>query len=227
MMNATSVRGDIQSLLRVLNDNEMALQVRPVVINTLPLSTGGQNGLRVTWARPQNPNTALFQEQIISADNYRSWLASEEYSALLFDGSILQISYDFRGNNLIGHRLVYYPCPYDVDQELLRLEPVLDVIGLYAGIEDNVRLRSPIRFDFDVHAASDEHPAAHVTLFWSHCRWAISAPVSLGHFVRFIFKNFYPSHWFAHASLRNWPQNHLTLTITDEQAKHLHIASAR
>ncbi len=128
---------------------------------------------------------------------------------------------------MIAHRLMYHPCPYDVDEKSLREDPILQVLYDYIGKEENVRLRSPIRFDFDKRAASLGHPATHLTLLTPHCRWPVSAPLSVGHFVRFLFKHFYSEYWLAHQTLRTFPQNNHQITITDEETRFLHIACAR
>lgn len=96
------------------------------------------------------------------------------------------MSYDFEGDQLTGHRLVYYPCPFDVDEDLLRSEPMSDVIDLYRENESStVRLRSPLRFDCDIENQSEDHPGSHLTFLSSDCRLALVAPISPGHFVRF------------------------------------------
>lgn len=60
------------------------------------------------------------------------------------------------------------PCPFDIGDdgaERLRIESIFDVIQGYRDRgEEYLRLRSPIRFDYDPAAASLEHPATHVTL---------------------------------------------------------------
>ena len=55
----------------------------------------------------------------------------EDTPAILFDGSLIQISYDFDYSELVGHRLLYFPCPFDLDPELLQTLPLVDVIDFY------------------------------------------------------------------------------------------------
>ena len=85
---------------------------------------------------------------------YLEFLRTRRYSALLFDGSILQISLDIESGKLIKHRYSYYPCPVEFKQgELILLceeESVSDIVE--SRIENDpteILLRTPMRFDFD------------------------------------------------------------------------------
>jgi len=73
------------------------------------------------------------------------------YSAILYVGSLLQITYKFEGRNLpAGHRLAYVPFPFDADRSLVRDIPVVDLVDLYvAEGAESVALRSSVRFDCD------------------------------------------------------------------------------
>lgn len=222
-MKSSKVRTEIHNLLDLLLRSEIALYTNPVVAQT---SKGGLT--RVTWANTRSVPGKLFRGRFATVDDYSGWLESGAYSTILFDGAVVQFSYDFVGDRLVGHRLAYYPCPFDVDEELLRTEPLLDVIELYRNhSESSIRLRSPLRFDYDPQNGSDDHPTAHLTLLSPHCRWPIVAPLSPGHFVRFLFRHFYPSFWTAFKFIREWPQQLGERTITTEQEGMLHVACTR
>ncbi len=47
-----------------------------------------------------------------SVPGYKHWPESGDYSAILQDGALLQISYQFAGNQVDQHRLAYVSCPY-------------------------------------------------------------------------------------------------------------------
>jgi hypothetical protein len=87
----------------------------------------------------------------------------------------------------------------------------------------NVVLRSPIRFDYDEHNASTGHPAVHAHVLWAHCRFPVHRPLSVGHFLDFIFRNFYPDVWAEHEFLREWkkPLFDKTISLDEEQILHL------
>lgn len=184
---------------KVQNALDALLSTRLAVDCQNPIVTLGANGFsRISW--PANAGTeddGLFYEDFNVVKTYFGWLSSRQYSAVLFDGSLLQITFDLRGNRLVGHRLAYIPCPFDIaeeDRQLLHVEPILDVIGLYRqNGDDCFRLRTPVRFDYDPHAATSEHPASHMTLNGHECRIPLSGPLTLDQFLEFVFRHFYPS----------------------------------
>jgi hypothetical protein len=62
-------------------------------------------------------------------------------------------------------------------------------------IEDNLLLRSPVRFDYAPDAAADFHPASHVTINTASCRIPARSPLQFDTFIKFIFENFYLAAW--------------------------------
>lgn len=213
-----AVRDELDSLLLYLLDAEIALYVNPVV----------QEEGRVTWRGLGAGGEFLPIRESESIAAYRAWIEMGAYSALLSDGALLQMTYEFSGHDLVGHRLAWVPCPFNVDRDLLQTAPPVDVFDLYAGESKNVFLRSAVRFDFDVGRAAPDHPAVHLSLNASHCRIACAAPLRVGHFVEFVFRNFYPATWRAHPYLgrmskRRWCP-HL---ITEDQVERLHVSWRR
>jgi hypothetical protein len=145
----------------------------------------------VTWHRRQGAGEFLPQRRVPTIEAYRTWVANSDYSAMLFDGALLQITYEFSDHGLLRHRLAYVPCPFNVDPELWSAFPVLDVIDLYAeGEAKNVVLRATLRFDYDAEAAAKGHPAAHFTINAPSCRVGCIAPMRLGQFIDFVFRHF-------------------------------------
>lgn len=214
----------INRFLDTLQAAELAIYTRGAVVRE---STGEY--ARVTWPRgPRATVGDLFLGDFYSVDTYCNWLESQELSAILFDGSILQLTFDFLGRDLAGHRLAYIPCPFVVDDDiqlLLQEEPVLDVILLLrAEGERFLRMRAPIRFDYDPDAGTDEHPASHLTMNHSECRVPAHGPLSLGHFVDFVFRHFYPDEWREYDFLREQPKDEFTACLRPGHETQLHIA---
>ena len=217
-MTPDSTFAEVRDFLTLLAQSEVAVATTAVV--DLPIRRGGR---RVTWANNAKVPGDLFRYASATVSEYREWVDRQGYSAVLYDGSLIQISYDFEGYELVGHRLVYFPCPFDIDQEMLDDLPLAEVIDLYRSQErPEVRLRSPIRFDYGG-SLGGHHPASHMTFEWSHARIPVMAPISLGHFVEFVFKNFYPPMWNVHDFLRDWPKQNADRTITPEEQKLLHL----
>jgi hypothetical protein len=207
---------EIDNLLTYLAQSEIALHVNPVV---------NQQG-RVSWVGPSILGMFLNTREHTSIMNYRAWLSTGAYSALLFDGSLLQLTYDFEGRELVAHRLAWVPCPFRIDLELLLVESPIEVVELYAeGAANDVLLRTTIRFDYDALRARRNHPAAHLSINSAECRIACAAPLRLGHFVDFVFRHFYPDYWRAHPYLggisrKAWGHQ----TVTQEEMNQLHVS---
>jgi hypothetical protein len=210
------VRDEIDNLLSYLIYSDLALYVNPVVMS----------GGRVSWGSFAAGARFLTGRDHTTLSQYQTWLADGAYSALLFDGSLLQLTFDFAGHQLVGHRLAWVPCPFAVDLDLLLVESPTEVMDLYAdGSPHDVALKTIIRFDYDIARAAPDHPAAHLSINSTECRIACSAPLRLSHFVDFVFRNFYPDYWSVHPYLASlsrvgWGDR----TVTEEEAARLHVA---
>jgi hypothetical protein len=121
--------------------------------------------------------------------------------------------------------VAWVPCPFELDPILLEEESPLDVVDLYLDEPpQNVRLKTPIRFDYDIERAEPGHPAAHMSINASDCRIACMAPLRLGHFIDFVFRNFYPDVWGTHRYLRRLSKKTWwSRTLTDEERTLPHI----
>ena len=185
-MTLNGTKSDIRQLLRLLLDNGVAIAINPVSIQAI--TTGGN---RVTWK--SSVYLPLTSTEFGTLEEYVKWMESGQYSALLYDGSLLQITYDFSsGTRIMGHRLLYYPCPYDIDEQFFNdledLSPS-DIVKLQQpGDPKGLLLRSPLRFDYDSSFQGDLHPSSHLTFGTRSCRLAVVSPISLGHFVKFVFR---------------------------------------
>jgi hypothetical protein len=183
-----ALRDAITNILDFLVESELALYANPVAFTPT----------RVTFHRHDPDAPFLADRKPPSIEHYRAWIDSGTYSAILFDGALMQMTYDIEGGNVVGHRLAYVPCPYALDPELIEEGvPIGDIVELHEG--DAPILASPIRFDFDPGSARIGHPPAHLTVNGADCRIAIVAAMHPMQFVDFVFRNFYPSLWKAQA----------------------------
>ncbi|HCI2900986.1 TPA: DUF2290 domain-containing protein, partial [Pseudomonas aeruginosa] len=74
------------------------------------------NGVvEVTWG---NDGYILKDNEFASLDEYCSLLESRQYSMLLTDGAMLQFSYKITRRDITGHRLCWYPSPFDLDESI-------------------------------------------------------------------------------------------------------------
>ncbi len=189
----------------------------------------GEARVALTWSTEPD-DVGLRAGRILGTlDEYRQLVKRRQFVALLFDASLLQFKCVYRRSELIYHRFCYYPCPITVDRELLQDMPILDVWEglLPSDFLEQVRLLAPIRFDFDVDAANDVHPASHMTVINPDCRIPVVSPLGWKQFLRFVFSSFYPDTWRDQDWLRELSSEGLAGTITDEEALDLHLSYRR
>jgi len=173
------------------------------------------NKVTVAWGT-QGDYPPLAAMSFGSIEEYQYYVKARNYTFLLFDGALLQISYKFYRDELKGHRLCYYPCPFKLDPDLfpdLPLEDCLEDIVAKILRENNalstgVQLRSPVRIDYDPENGAEGHPSCHLHLNSQNCRLGVSIPLSVGHFIRFVFSNFYPEKWDTCEDLKSWPSTY-------------------
>jgi hypothetical protein len=160
-----------------------------------------------------------------SLSDYADLVKRKQYTLLLLDYSFLQISFVVDERQILWHRLVYYPCPLTTNEDEDGDIPILDLIDLLDEREiiDRLRQETPLRFEFDPAAATEDHPASHLHMSRNCCRIPVYAPLTLGHFIRFIFKHFYPTVWNANNFLRDWGCEATSPTISYEQRHELHV----
>ena len=209
MTTPAEIRARIEDLSVRLVSGGIAVAFNPPLV----LRQGGSS--RVTWSR--SPALSELFGRFATIAEYRKYVRENEFSVMLVDGALLQLSYVLERDEVVGHRLGYFPCPIVFDAEEaaeFTVEELLDATG--EDWQERVRLRTPIRFDFDPGAARTDHPSSHMTISEECCRIAVHAPISVGHFVRFVFRNFYPSWWSAHAFLRELAIEQFTSTLDVE-----------
>ena len=187
MTTVRAIHDQLRNALDYLRDAELAHF-------TTAVSVGSAD---VSWHPLDRKGAFIENFEHPTIDQYVTWLANGDYSALLYDGSLIQLFYEIEGGEVTRHRLSYFPCPYDIDRALLKDGmPPADIVDLYR--DSDVALRSPIRFDFDRHAAGQGHPASHFTINGIDCRIACVAPLHVMRFLDFIFRHFHAQLHAAH-----------------------------
>lgn len=159
------VADSVRNVIDYLTGAELVLAPNPVA----------ESSSRISWHAADPSVPFLDSRDHTTISQYLAWLNAGNYSCVLFDGSLLQMSYALEKGRVIGHRLAYVPCPWQFDLSLIREGLALDEVFELCSSED-VLLRSPVRFDYDPAASRLGHPAAHMTLNSSECRIACVAP---------------------------------------------------
>lgn len=128
--------------------------------------------------------------------DFQYWYENNMFSAVLTDGSLLQLSYKFKDGSLEKHRLAYVPFPYRTHPDVFRYFDLPDAMAISESTEScDLLLRGCLRFDYDLVAGSVDHPVSHLTLWDPGCRIACASAMTPGRFLRFIAENLYSWGW--------------------------------
>jgi len=218
-MGPQELRKEMDKFVVELSRTGLAIQSNTTVVEQL-------RGRRVliTWSNSQALDTDMRE--------YASWLEyvalvrGRQYTALLSDFSLLQMSYWLERGRIVKHRLGYFPCPLLVDPDEVEEWGLLDWLELLRGEDLRERLRqdAPLRFDFDPAASGEGHSASHLHVSRQCCRIPVYAPLSPGRFIHFIFSHFYPNDWSRSGFLRSWPCRQAPRTISPAERRELHLS---
>src|SRR5262245_24033563 len=122
--SASQVRHEIEELCISLYEHKLSVAIYPPIIQDL-----GAHRLVIS-PRQRDAAALIPQSDFTTLSEYRQILRHQLYTCLLNDAAVLQLSYTFDHETLVGHRLCYYACPVRLDVETF--EPEDDLI---AGID--------------------------------------------------------------------------------------------
>lgn len=159
------------------------------------------------------------------AEIYRELADKRSYNMRLVDGALLQMMYRVEGDELLQHRLAFYPSP-----SLLPFQDDPDAYmrdELFIEIVQRRIVPFPMRFDFDAREGvyiDVAHPKSHLTLGdVKGCRIPVSAPLTPRWFVEFILRNFYQTE--THDFIGGLPQHKIKfpMSITRNEVGLMHM----
>lgn len=217
MNNSKNVLREIKEITNLLVENGFS------VYQNYPIEKISVDGvISVEWKHVNNLSISL--KNISYKDIYGELDKNRDYSIKLLDGALMHMMYKFKGNEIISHRLAFYPSPL---LENYQNEPEFyeeDLI--YADIIYKNIVAFPIRFDYNRDEVQSEysHPKSHVTLGqYKNCRIPAMGPITPKTFIEFIFKNFYSIAYYE--SLNNKIKSYCDSfnTIKDEEGRELHF----
>jgi hypothetical protein len=158
-----------------------------------------------------------------SANFYLALVRQSKFSWMLFDGSLVQIKYTLKVNEIVAHRYCYIPAPFAFDlREEQSQEALTDVIeGISIRDPLGQARRSTLRFEYDPVARAKDHPAAHLHINESVCRIPVRSSISVREFVAFLLRFFY-SDRFDHSVLAR-PSFSGKMTLSDEEEGSFHL----
>lgn len=181
-------------------------------------SEKNEKGLTIiSWGDISNLSIVL--KNIEYKQIYNELLNENNFNIKLIDGALIQMMYTFDGNELISHRLAFFPSP---ELESYQNDPdIYEHQELYADIIAKNILPSPIRFDYSISEELFEsivHPRCHVTLGqYPNCRIPVSAPLTPSVFVDFILRNFYSTAFYYYQMKPDFNERFESTITTDEK----------
>lgn len=184
---------------------------KPISKNKFEITFSGSNNL-----------SAIF-DNINYSQIHQELKKNRSYNMKLIDGALIQLMYIIENQELIKHRLAFYPSP-----ELLAFQNSADAYiqdELYVDIVGRRIIPFPLRFDFDPNNHTDIiHPQSHLTLGDAkNCRIPLSAPVTPYWFIEFILRNFYQTEKYDFISKLPKQKVAFPMTITNNEKKIIHM----
>lgn len=239
-MTLNEARSLVAKLNAQLLQSGLAIAANPVI----PIRLGDR--VRLSWPEAKNRPGVFADQHFAALSEYRTFVMGNHYTALLNEGSMLQISFDFKRDEMVASRFCFYPCPLEFPEngyphdfeawnDLLESELLSQIDALaperigpdgadLIGTGGLLRLRSPLRFDFESENRAAAEPCSHVHINGGGARIPVYAALSLSQFTTFIVNNYYPSHVNV---LREFALDFFDRLILPEHETELHLDCRR
>jgi len=172
-----------------------------------------------------NKDLSIALKNISYKEIYQILEKDKNYNIKMIDGALIQLMYNFEGNELKKYRLAFFPSPNL--EEFQNNNEIYETDELYADILDKNIVTTPIRFDYDPNNHQVvEHPKSHLTIGqYKNCRIPINTAITPNIFMDFILRNFYNTTHSKFSSQLNFDKVILFENcIHDDEEKILHIA---
>jgi hypothetical protein len=216
--------GVAEDTARKVTATLLKFQEDGVTSNVLPhfVRSMGNNMVRVSWAGAGTVDP-LAAVPSGSMAEYVHALRNQQFSAVLGDGAILQVSFDFARDELVAHRLLYCPSPFEFTEEELGEFGHEQLISACTAEEllSRVRTRPYLRFDYANESSGE--PSSHCHTALEDCRIPVCSPLSFSQFIEFVFENFYPKLWASTPILHGMPIAHLAYVLETKYLAKLHF----
>ncbi|MEP6343797.1 MAG: DUF2290 domain-containing protein [Maricaulaceae bacterium] len=121
-----------------------------------------------------------------SIQHYIDIVNSSQYSALLFDGSLLQLKYRIKSRTIIWHRFVFIPglAEQNLDNPFHEFD--------FGGNPILEPRKTCLRFEYDPEEKAPNHPASHLHLNSGNCRIPINTRLGVKKYIWILCELFYP-----------------------------------
>lgn len=222
-MSALSFHRSLAEFCAYSLEKDLAINIGAHKIEGL---SGGRQ--RVVW-QPVTESEYDRDNDILLSE-YLRCLRNGDYSILLCDGALIQISATFDADQIVDSRFYYIPCPIIFKIEDLFIDgdiyPLEDyIIEMSADeLKQRICMRAPFRFELDPANAGDGHPLNHVHIGPSSSRIPVSVNLCWDSFARFIFKNFYPDQFHLVQPMLHFPVSYRIKSLSTDLEHEVHLA---
>jgi len=186
------IKKEVNNFMDFMVENECVLHLNEVVLNKY-----ANKSYIIAWKSQLSLGYLLKSDSIFKGtttiEHYKKSLINNDYIAILSDGALIQMAYKIEYEELVWHRLCFFPCPLAFDEDDLRNYTLLELFDVLSPAELSYRTQmvTPIRFDYDKYYSDELHTNSHLTIGKVSCRIPVYGPLSVGHFVNFVIANFY------------------------------------
>lgn len=168
---------------------------------------------------------SIFLKSISYSDMFEQLEEKRIYNLKMIDGAMISMYYSFKNDQLISHRLSFFPSP---DLEPFQNDPDIYYDDeLYGDILDKRVVPIPIRFDYDKREgvySPVEHPVSHLTLGqYENCRIPVTTALTPYRFIQFILMNFYHTAYESFYDELSVFNGSFEETIFDDEKKIIHV----
>lgn len=135
------------------------------------------------------------ENYFLRVEQYCKIISTNAYWALLKDHSVIRGSFEFDNNKLLRESLLWWPCPVILDEDMVNefgLDESVEYLFQSNDTASNVRMRTPMRIDFDVNNNESDHPRAHMHMQNVNTRINTCEPICFNRFLNYVFSNYYP-----------------------------------
>lgn len=218
MATAESVLCEIQELTSELIASGLCVDQNFPAIHTGP---GGLMSIDISGEEERD--LAITLKNIPYSESYGVLVAQRSFNIKMIDSGLIQLMYQFRNNDLVNHRLAFFPSPdlleYQNNSEIYEMDE------MYGDIVSKNIVTSPIRFDFDrENFVENDHPMSHLTIGqYKNCRIPVSGPLSPFLFLNFILRAFYNTPFRKYCSEIKYRDYTFESSITQSERLSTHI----
>lgn len=207
---------DEQLVEQIANTLEMLMEKGFVYMyNDLKREYLDENTIRLSW---NNHLSGAFNagDSFLKLEQYKKIINNQSYLCILFDGSLIRVSYTIQKGRVVGHNLLWWPAPYKYSDVSLEDVPPTQMLSDFLEDDkwyENIEMRSPVRIDYDPRkeVVTSTHPPVHLHMQHKDCRIFIEKPMCFNSFIKLIFHNFYP-----HCKIYLDPGDYISFGVEDD-----------